>query len=294
MLAAVVVPFVGMIAAIISLWAYGWMGWLYLNMMIIGMLLTGTGITVGYHRLFAHKAFETYGWVRAYWMIMGALAVQKSPIEWCAVHRRHHSLSDRPGDPHSPHTSGKGLRNALKGFWYAHSGWLFTGYLLFTDQKRYIPDLLKDRTAVWIHRYYEVFWIPISFVIPAVIGGLITGTWKGAWLGLLWGGFARIFLVHHITWSINSVCHVFGRRDYAVSDQSRNNFICALFAFGEGWHNNHHAFPSSARQGLKWWQFDLSWLIIRSMQLVGLAWNVQLPSKQAMEHRRIDWHRSKE
>ncbi len=286
-LVTVVVPFAGMVAAVITSWMYGWMGWLYLNMLLLGWFLTGTGITVGYHRMLAHKAFETYGWVRAYWMFMGALAIQKSPIEWCAVHRRHHALTDRPGDPHSPHMHGEGWWNSIKGFWYSHSGWLFTGYLIRTDQKRYVPDLLDDPVAVWIHRYYEIFWVPLSVAIPAVIGGLVTGTWKGAWLGFLWGGMARIFLVHHITWSINSICHLFGSCDYKVNDRSRNNFLVALASFGEGWHNNHHAFPSSARQGLKWWQFDVSWYIIRAMQCLGLAWNVQTPSERAKTTRSL-------
>jgi len=285
MIMAVFVPFFGMVAAIATAWIHGWIGWLHFNVMMALIFLTGTGITVGYHRMLAHKAFEAYGWVRAFWMIMGALAVQKSPLEWCSVHRRHHSLSDRPGDPHSPHTQGEGFWNLLKGFWFSHIGWLFTGYLHFTDHRHYVPDLAKDRTALWVHKYYEVFWIPFSFALPAIIGGVATQSWTGAGLGLLWGGFARIFIVHHVTWSINSICHIFGRQDYDVNDQSRNNFLFALLGFGEGWHNNHHAFPSSARQGLKWWQFDVSWIIIRTMQLLGLAWNVQLPSERAMANR---------
>lgn len=282
MLASVVVPFAGFVAAIIGMWLHGWMGWLYLNMLLAGWLLTGLGITIGYHRLLSHQAFETYRWVRIFWMMMGALAAQKSPIEWCAVHRRHHALSDRPGDPHSPHRYGGGWRNAVKGFAYAHVGWLFTGYLPWTDQNHYVPDLLEDRTARWIQRYYEAFWIPLTFALPAAIGGVATQTWEGAWLGLLWGGLARVFLLDHITWSINSVAHLFGGRDYEVKDRSRNNVALALLGFGEGWHNNHHAFPASARQGLRWWQFDLSWIVIRAMQLLGLAWNVKLPGEHAL------------
>jgi stearoyl-CoA desaturase (delta-9 desaturase) len=286
MLAAVVVPFAAVVTVIVMLWTRGWMGWFYLNMVLIGWLLTGTGITVGYHRLLTHKSFETYGWMRAYWMIMGALAAQESPVQWCSVHRLHHAVSDRAGDPHSPHQGG-GWWNAMKGFWYSHTGWLFTGHLLYTDQQRYTPDLVNDRLAAWIHRHYIHGWIPLSLIIPAVIGGAVKGTWAGVWLGLLWGGFVRIFLVHHITWSINSVCHMFGTRDYDVRDESRNHLLFGLLGFGEGWHNNHHAFPSSARHGLKWWQLDPSWIIIRSMQAVGLAWNVQLPSKEAIVNRRI-------
>lgn len=284
-LVAVVGAFAGMVAVVMSSWKHGYMNWLYLNMMLVGWFLTGTGITVGYHRMLAHRAFETYGWMRAYWMFMGALALQKSPLEWCAVHRRHHALTDRPGDPHSPHLHGEGWWNAAKGFWYSHTGWLFTGYMIRTDQQRYVPELLDDRVAVWIHRYYEIIWVPLSVAIPAVIGGLVSGTWDGAWLGFLWGGLARIFMVHHITWSVNSICHTFGSVDFKVNDHSRNNLFVALASFGEGWHNNHHAFPSSARQGLKWWQFDVSWYIIRTMQFLGLAWNVQTPSDRAKANR---------
>ncbi|MFO0975164.1 MAG: fatty acid desaturase [Planctomycetaceae bacterium] len=287
MLAAVAGPFAGMVGAVVSAWRYGYMNWFYLSLMLLGWFFTGTGITVGYHRLFAHKAFDTYRWIRWYWMIMGALAVQASPLAWCAVHRRHHATTDRPGDPHSPHIHGDGWWAAVKGFWYSHTGWLFTGYLVRTDHQRYVPDLLDDPVAVWIHRYYETVLVPLSLAIPALIAGLVTGTWQGAWLGFLWGGLARVFMVHHITWSVNSICHLFGRCDYRINDHSRNNLFVALASFGEGWHNNHHAFPSSARQGLKWWQIDVSWYIIRTMEVLGLAWNVQLPSERALATRSL-------
>ncbi len=283
---AVFVPLIGFVVAVITAWIHGWIGWLHFSLMISLMLLTGTGITVGYHRLLAHRSFETYEWVRAFWMVMGALAVQKSPVEWCSVHRWHHQMSDRPGDPHSPHMESDGSWGDLKGFWHSHAGWLFSGYF-YADNDRYVPDLLLDKTAMWIHRNYHVYWIPFSFALPALIAGAVTQSWYDAWLGFLWGGLVRVFVVHHITWSINSVCHIFGTQDYKVSDHSKNNFLFGVLGLGEGWHNNHHAFPRSARQGLEWWQFDLSWIIIRSMELTGLAWNVQLPSKRAMENKRL-------
>ena len=289
MVAAVVLPFLGFIGAVSMAWNYGWINWFQLGLMAALTLLTGFGITVGYHRLLTHKAFETYGLVRAFWMIMGALAVQKSPLEWCSVHRRHHALSDRPGDPHSPHLNGKELKGSLKGFWHAHVGWLFTGYLHFTDHRHYVPDLCADRMALWVHKYYEVFWIPFSFILPAAIGYFVDG-WPGAALGVLWGGFARIFLIHHLTWCVNSVCHIWGSQDYEVKDHSKNNLFFSLLCFGEGWHNNHHAFPNSARQGLRWWQFDSSWLVIRAMRLVGLAWNVKLPTAAQMANRSPSHH----
>ena len=283
---AVALPFLGCVVAIATTWQYGWMGWLYLGMMLGGFVLTGLGITVGFHRLLTHKSFETYGWVRALWMAMGALAIEGSPLMWCAVHRKHHSHSDKPGDPHSPHLHGTGVWNAFKGFVHAHTGWLFQPYWSDPQLKKYVPDLLADRWLVQVDRVYFL-WVLASLGIPTLIGGLATMTWMGALLGFIWGGLARAFVTHHVTWSINSVCHVFGRRDYESGDDSRNNLLFGIVGHGEGWHNNHHAFPSSARHGLKWWQFDLSWLIIRSMQLVGLAWNVKTPSPHALETRAL-------
>ncbi len=284
---AVVLPFLGCLAAIAVCWRFGWMGWIWVAMLIGGWLLTGLGITIGFHRLLTHRSFETYGWVRMFWMALGALSVEGSPLVWCAVHRRHHEFSDRPGDPHSPHLHGDGWLSALRGLWYAHAGWLFTGYWSSPDMERYIPDLLAERPLVIVNRLYFL-WVGVSLAIPAAIGGLIEGNWRGTALGLLWGGLVRIFVTHHITWSINSICHVFGRKDFDVGDDSRNNWICGVLGLGEGWHNNHHAFPISARHGLLWWQFDISWLIIRAMQAVGLAWNVRAPCQKAIAYRRVE------
>jgi len=286
MLVAVVLPFLGVIAAGALMWQYGWMGWLYVGMLVGGWILTGTGITIGFHRLLTHRSFETYGWMRAFWMAMGALAVQGSPLIWCAVHRKHHELSDKPGDPHSPLEHGDGWWNSIKGFSHAHMGWLFAPDWMGTELKRYVPDLLKERMLVSVDRLYYL-WVPLSLAIPAAIGGLVTWSWTGALLGFIWGGLIRIFVVHHITWSINSVCHIFGRQEFESGDDSRNNLVCGILGHGEGWHNTHHAFPTSARHGLKWWQFDFSWLVIRGMQLVGLAWNVRLPSRRQLDARRI-------
>ncbi len=286
MLIAVVLPFLGVIAAIAGLWMVGWMGWLYLGMLIGGWIMTGLGITIGFHRLLTHRSFDTYNWVRAFWMAMGALSVEGSPLIWCAVHRRHHALSDQEGDPHSPHLHGDGFWNSIKGFCYAQVGWLFTGYWTSPELKRYVPDLLASPLLVKVDRMYYM-WVIASLAIPAAIGGLVEMSWQGALLGLIWGGLVRIFVTHHITWSINSVCHIFGSRTYESADQSTNNVICGILGLGEGWHNNHHTFPTSARHGLAWWQFDLSWIIIRTMEVCGLAWNVRTPSQQAMEKRRV-------
>lgn len=286
MLAAVGLPFVGCLAAIVLSWQWGFMGWLNLSMLLGGWLLTGLGITVGFHRLLTHRSFDTYRWVKLTWMALGALSVEGSPLVWCAVHRRHHEHSDQPGDPHSPHLHGAGWINSLRGLWYAHAGWLFTGYWTEPDMQRYVPDLLEDKALVAVDRLYYL-WVLVSLALPTAIGGLATWSWQGALLGLVWGGLVRIFVTHHITWSINSICHVFGRQDYEAHDDSRNNWLCGLLGLGEGWHNNHHAFPTSARHGLAWWQLDASWLTIRLLELVGLAWNVRLPSRRAMAAKRV-------
>ncbi len=285
MLAATILPPCGLAAAMVLASQWGFMGWSYVAMFVAGWIITASGITIGFHRLMTHRSFETYRLVRVFWMIMGALAVQGSPLVWCAVHRRHHEQSDQPGDPHSPHLNGKGFINTIKGFWYAQVGWLFSGYWAHPELKRYVPDLTEDRLLVVVDRFYYLF-VALSLAIPAGIGYAIEGG-KGALLGVLWGGLARIFFTHHVTWAINSICHLMGRYDYESGDESRNNPICAILAMGEGWHNNHHAFPTSARHGLEWWQFDSSWIAIRTMQLFGLAWNVKVPSEKTLASRRV-------
>ena len=285
MIAAVVLPPVGLFAAMALAWQYGFMGWSYVAMFVAGWVLTASGITIGFHRLITHRSFETHRLVRAFWMMMGALAVQGSPLVWCAVHRRHHSLSDKPGDPHSRHLGGEGFWAAIKGFWFAQVGWLFTGYWASPELERYVPDLLEDRLLVIVNKFYYM-WVLVSLAIPAAIGYAIDGPW-GALLGVLWGGLARVFFTHHVTWAINSVCHLMGSRDYESGDESRNNPVCAILAMGEGWHNNHHAFPTSARHGLEWWQFDSSWIVIRTMQMLGLAWNVKVPPQRILDARRV-------
>jgi stearoyl-CoA desaturase (delta-9 desaturase) len=244
------------------------------------------GITVSYHRLLSHRAFECGAPVRFFFTALAAMTIEGSPIRWTAVHRRHHQYSDEEGDPHSPHTHEGGVWNTIKGFCYAHMGWLFTDFWAKADTKRYVPDLYRDGVCVFISNFYYLFVI-LSIAIPMAIGGLATMTWTGAVLGALWGGLVRVFIYHHITWSVNSVCHVFGTRDFHTGDYSTNNFACAMLAGGEGWHNNHHAFPTSAKFGLKWYQFDLGWLVIRSLAACGLAWNVKVPDAQAQAAKAI-------
>ncbi|HYF14373.1 MAG TPA: acyl-CoA desaturase [Phycisphaerales bacterium] len=249
-------------------------------MFVVSML----GVTVGFHRLHTHKSFQTPAWVRYVLAAAGSMAVQGPVIEWCAEHRKHHQHSDDEGDPHSPHMSpdgswGEGLLATLRGAFHAHMGWMLRGKS--QGLEKYAVDLRRDRALVIADRQFKL-WVVVSLVVPAVLGGALTGTWTGVLLGFLWGGLVRVLLVHHISWSVNSVCHLWGSKPFTSHDESRNNAVVALLSMGEGWHNNHHAFPASARHGLRWWEFDASYLVIRAMQAVGLARAVRVPDRAAM------------
>jgi len=242
--------------------------------------VTLLGIGVGFHRLFSHRAFQTTAPLRLLLVIAGSVAAQGPVLYWAAVHRRHHSYSDRPGDPHSPHLHPPGVWNALVGFWHAHTGWLFTPEAY--DWGIYVPDLLRDRLLLRANRLYFL-WVALGLALPTLAGAYFNHGWPGAAQGFLWGGLVRVALTHHTTWSVNSICHIYGSRPFLSKDYSTNNFLMALVAFGEGWHNNHHAFPSSAMHGLKWWQIDISGSVIRLLELCCLAWDVKRPTKEVME-----------
>jgi stearoyl-CoA desaturase (delta-9 desaturase) len=211
------------------------------------------------------------------------MAVQGSVIDWVADHRKHHAFTDTDGDPHSPHGHGEGLRGALSGLWYAHMGWLLDTQGQAT-KRRFAPELLEDPVMRRIN-YAFLPLVGLSLLLPAALGFLLTGTLAGALTGLVWGGLVRIFLVHHITWSINSVCHFFGRRRFEVDDHSTNVFWLAIPSLGESWHHNHHAFPRAAQQGMRWWEIDISAAIITLMEKLGLAWNVIRISPERQEQR---------
>lgn len=281
-LIAVVVPLLGLVAAIAFLWGRGF-SWVDLGLLLTMYVLTTLGITVGFHRLFTHRAFETYRAVQFVLAALGSMAVQGSLLQWVATHRRHHQHSDQEDDPHSPHHQGRGVLGLLRGLWYAHIGWMFTPRP--PNMARYVKDL-RHSTLLRVTSGLFPVWVAAGLLVPAVLGGVLTGSWAGAVFGLVWGGLARVFLVHHVTWSINSVCHLWGRRPYRSGDRSRNNFLFGVLALGEGWHNTHHAFPTSARHGLRWWQIDASYGVIRALELVGLAWDVKLPSREAQARQR--------
>jgi len=281
-LLVVLLPLLGCAAAVVFLWGWGF-HWLDLALLLGMYVLTALGITVGFHRLFTHRSFETYGFIQFIFGVLGSMAAQGPLFQWVALHRRHHQHSDDPEDPHSPHHQGRGFFGLLRGIWHSHMGWLFRAEP--PDLDHYIPDLRRSALLRTVNALFFV-WVAVGLLIPAAVAGLVTGTWAGAGLGLLWGGLARLFLVHHVTWSVNSVCHLWGQRPYRSKDESRNNVAVGLLAMGEGWHNTHHAFPTSARHGLRWWQFDLSFWVIRVLAWVRLAWNVKVPSRQAQAAQR--------
>ena len=239
-------------------------------------LLTGLGITVGYHRLFTHHSFVAKTPLRITLAILGAMTLQGPVTQWVTDHRKHHARSDAPGDPHSPHLSGPGLFGAVRGLLHAHVGWLFKTKGMERGEI-YGRDLYEDSAIVLVDRLYLV-WVLASVGLPFLIAYAITGSTSRGLEALVWAGLIRIFAFEHATFAVNSICHTFGRRRYELSDKSRNNLLVALLTFGEGWHNNHHAFPRSARHGLSRAEIDVSWLVIRAFSTLGLASGLRLPT----------------
>jgi stearoyl-CoA desaturase (delta-9 desaturase) len=272
-LIGVPLPLVGLIVAVVLLWDRA-VGPLELALLFVLYLVTALGVTLGYHRMFTHRAFEASRAFRATLAILGSMAVQGSVITWVADHRKHHTFSDHEGDPHSPHLAGPGVWGAVKGLWHAHVGWLFET-VGTAERERFAPDLLKDRGLRVIDKLFFV-WVGFSFAIPFALGWLLGGGLGAALTAVLWGGFVRVFLLHHVTWSINSVCHFVGRRRFDIEDQSRNVFWLAPLSMGEAWHHNHHAFPTSAFHGLRPLErlTDPTGLLIALLEKLGVVWNV--------------------
>jgi stearoyl-CoA desaturase (Delta-9 desaturase) len=268
-LLGVVVPLLGVIAAVVLLWRRAVDG---VDLAILaGMyVMTAIGVTVGFHRLLTHRAFATHPWVERTFAVLGTLSVQGSVMDWVADHRKHHAFTDVEGDPHSPHI---GHGSGLPGFIHAHMGWLLETQGQ-ADWRRFAPDLYEDPALRRIGRLFPQL-VLVSLAIPTLAGFMLHGfTAGGALRGLVWGGLVRIFVVHHVTWSVNSVCHFFGRRRFDLEDHSTNVGWLSLLSLGESWHHNHHAFPRSAYHGLRWYELDPSGAIITLMQRCGLAWNV--------------------
>ncbi|HEX6778517.1 MAG TPA: acyl-CoA desaturase [Ktedonobacterales bacterium] len=250
-LVVVVVPFLATALAVRLLWAHA-AQWSDLVLLAAMYSLVALGVTVGFHRMLTHRSFRPHPVVKFILLVLGSMSIEGPALQWAATHIKHHALSDREGDPHSP----------VEGFFHAHIGWMFGDGE--GDPNVYCRNLVNDRMVVFVSRTF-LLWSILAFVIPFAIGG---------WTGLLWGGLVRIFLTHHVTWSVNSVCHTFGKRAYETRDRSRNEWVVGLLGFGEGWHNNHHAFPRSAFHGLHWWQFDLSGYLIWTLERLGLARDV--------------------
>jgi stearoyl-CoA desaturase (delta-9 desaturase) len=259
----VVGPLLGTAWAMYNLW-HEWIGWRELALFFVLYLLTGLGVTVGYHRLLTHRSFEVGPVLKAAFLVFGSMAVQGRAIDWAANHLKHHAHSDEEGDPHSP----------LEGFFHAHVGWLFSAPP--AERERYGRKLLADPIIVFVDRTFLV-WVGLGLLVPYLVAG---------WHGVLWGGLVRIAFVNHVTWAVNSVCHTFGDQPFDIPDESRNNWLVGLLAFGEGWHHNHHAFPAMAYHGMNWRQFDLSAIVIRLLAWLSLARNVKLPSPELIERRR--------
>ncbi|GAA2040016.1 MULTISPECIES: acyl-CoA desaturase [Streptomyces] len=272
-LAASIIPLIGIIAAMVLLWNRIF-GWSDLAVLVIMYVICGFGVSTGYHRMLTHRSFETYKPIRYTLATWGAMAGQGPPIIWAAHHRRHHRVADKEGDPHSPHLGFEpGVKGTLAGVWHAHLGWLFdTG--LTSDPLRYCPDLTREKPLRWISENF-VLVVLAGIALPGLLGFAFTGgDWTALLTGMLWGGLVRLFLVNHLTYAVNSIGHVFGRRRFTTTDESRNVAWLAIPSFGEAWHNNHHAFPRSARHGMRWYEVDISAIFIWSLEKTRLAWKV--------------------
>jgi stearoyl-CoA desaturase (delta-9 desaturase) len=281
-LVLLMVPLAGVVIAIPMFRVHG-ISPLDLTILAGMYLLTAFGITVGFHRLLTHHSFSTPDWLRALFAIAGSMALQGPVARWVADHRRHHAHTDGRGDPHSPRVDPDGRYSGhLLGLWHAHCGWFFNAQK--TRIHRFAPDLLADPLIRRIDRWYAL-WALLSLGIPPAIGALVTGTSSGAWSAFIWGSLVRVFLWHHVTWSVNSICHWIGTRPFDLDDDSTNCWWLALPTLGEAWHNGHHAFPTSAVHGLQPGQVDVSAMLIGALAAAGLATDVKRPSPQQVAAR---------
>lgn len=273
-LANILISLLGVVVAIAIAWRSG-ISRIEVGLLLCMYLLTVIGISVGFHRHFSHCTFKTHTWVRVALAILGSMAWQGPVIYWASIHRRHHQYSDQSGDGHSPYVKDGEQLSFLQGLWHSHIGWAFTEEI--TNTFLFAKDLLRDPIISKVNQLYYV-WVFLGFAIPAILGGILTKTWMGVLSGFLWGGLVRVFLTSQATNSINSITHIFGDRPFNTGDWSTNNIWLAIPTGGEAWHNNHHAFPNSAKFGLSWWQIDLGYWVIRVLEMAGLAWDVKSPT----------------
>jgi len=276
-----VIPFLAVIVAGWQVWGSA-LNWTDVVLFVVFYFFTGIGITVGFHRLLTHRSFKTKPWLRGLFGILGSAAIEGPVISWVADHRKHHTFSDEHGDPHSPHVDhGGGWKGAMKGLFHAHVGWIFI-HTQRGNKERFAPDLIKDPVINWVDRTF-LLWAIAGLLLPFALGWIIGGTVVAGLTGLLWGGLVRVFVLHHFTYSINSLCHTFGKQEFETTDESRNLALIAIPTLGEAYHNSHHAFPTSATHGLRWYQVDISSLVINGLEKVGLVWDVVRvsPERQA-------------
>lgn len=273
-----IVPFVALVAAVPFAWGWG-LGWTDIALAATLYTVTCLGVTVGFHRYFTHGAFKARRWMRVTLAVVGSMALQGPILHWVSDHRRHHAFSDRDGDPHSPWAFGTTPAALARGFWHAHMGWIFDRDL--TNQQRFAPDLLADKDIRRVHKLFGLC-TAVTMVAPAIIGGLLTWSWWGALTGFFWAGLVRIAVLHHVTWSVNSICHLVGRRPFAARDHSKNFWPLAVLSMGEAWHNLHHADPTSARHGVGRGQVDVSARLIRWFELAGWVYDVRWPTPRRL------------
>lgn len=276
------VPFVALIAAVPLLWGWG-VSWLDLGLMVAMYFIGCHGITIGFHRYFTHGSFKARRPLRIALAVLGSMAVEGPLVRWVADHRKHHKYSDADGDPHSPWRYGETVPALLKGLWWAHMGWMFDEEQ--TPQHKYAPDLIKDPAIRAVSRQF-VLWTGVSLLLPPLVGGLATMSWQGALTAFFWGSLVRVALLHHVTWSINSICHAVGKRPFKSRDKSGNVWWLAVLSCGESWHNLHHADPTCARHGVERWQIDSSARIIRWCERAGWAYDVRWPRRSRLDSRR--------
>ncbi|MHA6625948.1 acyl-CoA desaturase [Pseudonocardia sichuanensis] len=274
----VILPLLALVATVPIAWGWG-LTWLDVAIAAVFYVASGLGITVGYHRYFTHGSFKAKRPLRVALAVAGSLAMQGPVITWVADHRRHHAFSDKEGDPHSPWLFGTGPVALAKGFWHAHTGWLFDRDV--TNRERFTPDLLADRDISRVDRLF-LLWSVLTLLVPAVLGGLLSWSWWGALTALFWAGLVRVGLLHHVTWSINSICHMIGDQPFAARDHSRNVWPLAVLSFGESWHNLHHADPTCARHGVQRGQVDISARVIWAFEKLGWAHSVRWPTQRRL------------
>ena len=277
------VPFLALLAAVPIAWG-GWLGWTDVVIAVGMYYATLLGITVGFHRLFTHKSYKPNRGVKIGIAVAGSMAIQGPLVRWVADHRKHHKFSDRDGDPHSPWKYGTSIGALTKGLLHAHMGWLFDEEQ--TNQRKYAPDLLKDPDLVRISKNFWAF-VLLSMLLPAALGGLITWSWQGALTAFFWGSLVRVGLLHHVTWSINSICHAIGNRPFVSRDKSANVWWLAIPSGGESWHNLHHADPTCARHGALRGQLDPSARVIRWFEQLGWAYDVRWPNPERLAAKRV-------